>query len=92
MVRVCGPVTIIPQKTRVVFQARVRFAGCYPRKKYLVCGIALRQQLKSSRFVRVEKFGNRFVGHYFNIASDADLNAEVSDWLRESYKVGAQKD
>ena len=92
LIRACGPVTIIPQKTRVVFQVRVRFAGCYPRKKYLVCAIALREQLKSSRFVRIEKFGSRFVGHYFHIASDADLNAEVSGWLSDSYKVGAQQD
>ncbi|HKR60737.1 MAG TPA: DUF5655 domain-containing protein [Pyrinomonadaceae bacterium] len=91
MVRACGPVTIIPQKTRVVFQVRVRFAGCYPRKNYLVCAIALRQQLKSRRFVRTEKFANRFVGHYFNVESEADLNAELQGWLHESYKVGAQE-
>ena len=92
MVRACGPVTIIPQKTRVVFQVRVRFAGCYPRKKYLLCGIALRQELKSARIVRTEKFANRFVGHYFNVQSEADLDPELQSWLRQSYKVGAQQD
>jgi len=40
---VCGPVTVIPQKTRtdeyiwVAIQARVRFVACYPRKSYLLC-------------------------------------------------------
>ena len=91
LVRACGPVTMIPQKTRVVFQVRVRFAGCYPRKKYLVCAIALRQQLKSSRFIRTEKFGNRFVGHYFNVQSEADLDAELQSWLHQAYEVGAQQ-
>lgn len=91
MVRACGPVTIIPQKTRVVFQVRVRFAGCYPRKKYLLCGIALRQELKSPRIVRTEKFANRFVGHYFNVQSEADLDAELQSWLHQAYKVGAQQ-
>jgi Domain of unknown function (DUF5655) len=91
MVRACGPVTIIPQKTRVVFQVRIRFAGCYPRKKYLLCGLALRQELKSPRIVRTEKFANRFVGHYFNVQSEADLDAELQSWLRQAYKVGAQQ-
>ena len=32
LVRRCGRVTMIPQKTRVVFMDRVRFAGACPRK------------------------------------------------------------
>ncbi len=31
MVQACGPVTIIPQKTRVTFQVRMRFVSLYPR-------------------------------------------------------------
>ena len=91
MVRACGPVTTIPQKTRVVFQVRVRFAGCYPRKKHLQCAIALRKVTKNPRFVRIEKFTKHFVGHYFKIESEADLNQELQSWLCESYKVGAQE-
>lgn len=92
MVRACGPVTTIPQKTRVVFQVRVRFAGCYPRKKHLVCAIALREKLKHHRFIKTEAFGPHFVGHYFIVASPEDLDEEVQAWLRQSYRVGAQSD
>lgn len=91
MVRACGPVTIIPQKTRVVFQVRIRFAGCYPRKKRLLCSIALRERVAHPRFVRIEQFAPYFVGHYFNVESDKDLNREVQEWLRKSYLVGAQE-
>src|ERR671924_346652 len=65
MVKACGPVRMIPQKTRVVFQVRVRFAGCYPRKSHLLCGIALPRRIKSNRFVKIEEFTPRFVGHHF---------------------------
>ena len=41
MVRACGPVRMIPQKTRVVFQVRVRFAGAYPRKSHFLASFAL---------------------------------------------------
>ena len=30
----CGPVTVIPQKTRIAIQARVRFAGGVARKNW----------------------------------------------------------
>jgi hypothetical protein len=91
MVRACGRVTVIPQKTRVVFQVRVRFAGCYPRRKHLLCAIALRDRLESPRFVHIEKFAAHFVGHRFKIDSAEQLDAEVQGWLQQAYDVGAQK-
>ena len=45
MVKGCGPATMIPQKTRVVFMVRVRFAGAYPRKSYFLAGLALSRRL-----------------------------------------------
>jgi len=90
MVRNCGPVRIIPQKSRVVFQVRVRFAGCYPRKSYLLCGMALPRKLKSPRIARINEYAPHFLGHQFRIYSADELDAEVQAWLRESYEVGAQ--
>jgi hypothetical protein len=43
-------------------------------------------------FPAYRKIWRPFRGPYFHVASDADINAEVSSWLRESYKVGAQQD
>jgi hypothetical protein len=91
MVRACGPVRMIPQKTRVVFQVRVRFAGAYPRKSYFLCGIALPHRVDDPRFVRVENYAPHFQGHLFRVASEADLDDQVQRWLHESYKVGAQE-
>ena len=90
LVRKCGPVHVIPQKTRLVFQVRVRFAGCYPRKSYLVCSLALPRKLDSPRFVKIEEYARHFVGHQFRVSSPAELDVEVQGWLRESYEVGAQ--
>ncbi len=90
MVRSCGPVRMIPQKTRVVFQVRVRFAGCYPRKSHLLCAIALPQRSDSPRFTKIEGYTKHFVGHQFPVYSEADLDDEVQGWLRESCRVGGQ--
>lgn len=91
MVRKCGPVRMIPQKTRVVFQVRVRFASCYPRRSYLLCSVALPRTITNPRFVKIEKFAAHFIGHHFHISSKEGLDAEVQDWLFESYAVGAQE-
>lgn len=91
MVRACGAVRVIPQKTRAVFQVRVRFAGCYPRKSHLICTVGLRRRLDNPRFVRVDEYARQFIVHRFLIHSEADLDAEVQSWLRESYCVGTQE-
>ena len=41
MVEACGPSTMIPQKTRVVFMVRMRFAGATVRKTGLRVGLIL---------------------------------------------------
>ncbi|MCM3900582.1 MAG: DUF5655 domain-containing protein [Pyrinomonadaceae bacterium] len=91
MVRACGPVRMIPQKTRVVFQVRVRFAGCYPRKSYLICSLGLPRKFNSPRFVKIEEYTQQFVGHQFRVTSESDLDDEVQGWLREAYRVGEQQ-
>lgn len=91
MVYRCGPAKLIPQKTRAVFQARIRFVACYPRKSYLDCGILLPRRLQSERIVRFEESGGRLVANHLRIYARAELDAEVQRWLKESYKVGTQE-
>ena len=90
MVRACGPVRMIPQKTRVAFQVRVRFAGAYPRKSYFLGAIALPYRSADPRFVKIENYAPHFQGHFFRVDSEADLDQQVQSWLHESYQVGAQ--
>lgn len=91
MARACGPVRMIPQKTRAIFQVRVRFAGCYPRKTHLLCGVALARRLESPRIIKIEEFGSHFIGHQFRVYREEELDEEVQNWLCESYKVGSQE-
>lgn len=91
MVRTCGPVHMIPQKTRVVFQVRMRFAGASPRKSHLMCAFILPREIKSDRFQKVEKYGPRSYAHYLPVHCEAELDADVARWLREAYRRGEQK-
>jgi hypothetical protein len=91
LVRACGPVALIPQKTRAVFQVRIRFAAIYPRRSYLLCGLLLGRKLAHPRFVKVETYTPRCLGHYLRLAGEGDLDTELSDWVREAYEVGEQR-
>lgn len=91
MVRACGPARVIPQKMRVVFQTRVRFAGCYPRKSWLLCGIALPGRIQHPKVVKVDEYAPHFIGHLFRFTDEDDLDSDVQRLLRESYRVGNQE-
>jgi hypothetical protein len=82
---------MIPQKTRAVFMVRMRFAACYPRKKYLQCTVVLRRKVKAPRIFKTDEYSPKCFVHHFRIHSEDDLDAEVMGWLCESYEVGLQK-
>jgi hypothetical protein len=93
MLHSLGDVQIIPQKTRLVCVARVRFAGFTPRKDHLVASFALHRWLKSPRVTRTEDYGPRWRAHFVPIQSPADLDDELRSWLQESHDVvGMQRD
>jgi hypothetical protein len=88
-----GDVQVLPQKTRLVAVARVRFAGLYPRKGHFLASFALHRWLADRRIVKTVDYGSRWRGHYVRIASARDLDNELRAWLQESHDiVGMQSD
>ncbi len=82
---------MIPQKTRVVFQARMRFAGAMPRKSCLICHFILQRKIDNPRFEKTETFNPRCHAHYLRISSQDELDNHMARWLKEAYAVGQQK-
>jgi hypothetical protein len=91
MVRACGPVTMVPQKTRMVFMTRVRFVAVYPRKRSMEVGIELAHRRPDPRFYKIESYSRHMHGHHLRIANEKQLDGRLQRWLRESYIVGEQK-
>jgi hypothetical protein len=92
MLRSLGDVQIIPQKTRRVCVARVRFAGFTPRTDHFVASFALHRWLKSPRVTRKQDYGARWRTHFVPIRSVDDLDDELKAWLQESHDlVGMQQ-
>ncbi|WP_077490424.1 DUF5655 domain-containing protein [Sinomonas mesophila] len=93
MLESLGDVQVLPQKTRLVCVARVRFAGLQPRKHDLLLSFALRRWLDSPRIVKTESYGPRWFAHSVRIGSLDDVDEELRGWLQESHDtVGLQRD
>lgn len=92
VLRSLGNVQVLPQKTRLVCVARVRFAGLTPRKDHFVASFALRRQLTSRRIIKHETFGPRWHTHSIRVRSADDIDDELRGWLQESHDlVGMQR-
>jgi hypothetical protein len=88
-----GDVQVIPQKSRLVAVARVRFAGLYPRKTGFLAAFALQRWVDSPRIVKTTDYGPRWRGHFVRVQQAVDLDDELKVWLQESHDtVGIQID
>jgi hypothetical protein len=85
--------SVIPQKTRLVCVARVRFAGLEPRKNGFLANFALQRWLDSPRILKTADYGPRWRAHYAMVRAEADVDNELKAWLQESHDiVGLQSD
>lgn len=90
-VRAIGPVRVLPEKTRIAFQVRMSFAQVTPRKAWLDGHVVLARRLENPRFRRIDTISRRNHVHHFRLERLEDVDAELSEWLREAYAVGEQR-
>jgi len=92
LARRCGPVRIYPQKTRVVIQARIRFAGGSPRKTQFVAGFLLPRGATSPRIAKVlDGLSRHYKACYVPLRSEAEVDAQIARWMRQAYRIGIQE-
>ncbi len=91
LVRACGRVHMYAQRTRIVFQARARFAGAVPRKRWLDCGLWLKRRVESRRFRRIEAIPPGSFIHHFRVTKPEELDEVIVALVREAYAVGKQE-
>jgi hypothetical protein len=87
----CGPVTVLPEKTRIALATRMSFAALMPRRRWVDGHVVLARRLEDPRFTRIETFSPRNHLHAFRLASPDEVDGQVQEWLREAYDVGMQR-
>ena len=83
---------IYPQKTRVVFQSRIRFAHGHAQKSQFLAGFLLPRRASSPRFSKVlDGLSRHFKVCYVPLRSEADVDRDVARWMRRAYRFGRQE-
>ena len=91
LAQACGPVTIYPQKTRIVFMVRVRFGGVTTARRWLNLALWLTRRVEHPRLRKVEVYGPTTYGHQFRLANPEEIDGDLEALLREAYAVGRQE-
>jgi hypothetical protein len=90
MLEEIGPVTALPEKTRIAFQARMSFAQLTVRRQWVLGHLVLARRAEDPVFTRVETFSPRNHAHHFRLDSPGDV-ARLRGFAREAYAVGRQE-
>src|SRR5262249_36770608 len=90
-VEALGPVSVLPERTRIALHVRMSFAAFMPRARWLDGHLVLARAIERPRFRRIERFSARNVLHAFRLNAPADFDAEFAGWLAEAYDVGRQR-
>lgn len=84
-----GPVTILPEKTRIAFQVRMSFAQLTIRRNWVLGHLVLARRAEAPLFTRVETFSPRNHLHAFRLDAPAQVEA-LRPYAQEAYAVGRQ--
>ena len=83
-VRRIGPVTVLPEKTRIAFQVRMSFAQLSTRSRWMDGHVVLARRLEHPRFRKIETISARNHVHHFRLAAVSEVDGEIEAWLAEA--------
>ena len=86
-----GPVTVLPQKTRIAFQARMSFAQLTPKQGWIDGHFVLAERREGPPVRKIESLSPRNHVHSFRLAGDEDFTPAFLDLMRAAYAVGEQR-
>jgi len=87
----CGPVEVLPEKTRIAFHVRMSFAQLTPKRGWIDGHLVLGRRVEAPRFRKIEEFSPRCYVHHFRLLDRRDVDAQFRGWLKEAYAVGEQR-
>jgi len=90
MVADFGPVTVVPEKTRIAFQLRMSFAQLTLRRDWVTGHLVLARRAEEVLFTRVETISPRNHVHHFRLDS-VDEVEPLRPFAEEAAAVGRQE-
>jgi hypothetical protein len=89
--RACGPMTAYAQKSRIIFTARVRFAGVTVHASYVDARLWLRRPIEHPLLRRSDNYGRIGYDHHFRLERPEDVDDALRALMAEAYRVGTQE-
>lgn len=86
-----GPITVLPQKTRIGFLAHRRFASVVVRRNWIECGLWLKRAATHPLFTRVQRETEREFVYIFRLTETSQLDKELAALVKEAYRGGLQE-
>jgi hypothetical protein len=86
-----GPVTVLPEKTRIALHVRMSFAAFVPRNRWLDGHLVLDRRIDSPRFRRIDEYSPRNIVHVFRLSTPDEVDEEFAGFLAVAYRVGEQR-
>jgi hypothetical protein len=83
-------VTFSAQRTRIVFQLRMRFGSAIARRRWLQVGFALPRVARHPRCVRVHHWGPGLIAHTFRFERPEQVDRAFAKLLPEACAIGRQ--
>jgi hypothetical protein len=90
MLKKNGPVTVLPEKTRIAFHVRMSFAQLTPKQGWIDGHFVLARAVKDPAFRKVETFSPRNHLHHFRLERLSDVK-RLRAFATEAYAVGRQE-
>jgi uncharacterized C2H2 Zn-finger protein len=86
-----GPLTVLPEKTRIALHVRMSFAAFRPRRHWLNGHLVLARVAEHPLFRRIEEYSPHNVIHEFRIDRPDQLDDAFIELVREADRVGEQR-
>jgi hypothetical protein len=91
LVDALGPLTVLPEKTRIALHVRMSFAAFQPRTHWLNGHLVLAREAQHPLFRRIRTYSPRNVVHEFRISAPDEVDDAFLELAREAYRVGEQR-
>lgn len=86
LIRRLGSLEIVPQKTRIAFQARKTFLGVRFLRDAIDCEIALPRRIEDPRFRQILSVSPGLHYHYLRIFSPKEIDSAARQVLNEAFR------
>lgn len=82
-----GPVTVIPQRSRIALQRRVRFGSVVVRRQWVDVALWLKRRAEHPLLTKVDDLGALAQYHWFRLTDPGQLDDGLGALVAEAYRM-----